>query len=381
LDPNFHRDYNYQYSAGVQQELHKGLTLNVAWYRRSAYQQPFLVNENGIPASSWTPFNIVNPLSGQPITVFNLSPTLTSLPTASLLETNAPQSLTRNVYTGFETQVVYRAGHGIFATFGWTADRQLDRSCAESVSVSKPLADPNTLRYCDLFGDSSLTFQGTNITSLGTVSPPWAQAFTGQATMPIRWGFIGSASFISNQYQGGFAGGGGTGTLNNGYLGRTISIASKSASVYPNGSVGVAPALPAGTPCPATTPTVGCPIDPGYNSLQGGETINLVAPGDVRTARLTQLDLSVKRAFRFRDKYVIEPGAQVFNLLNTNAPVAQSTSIPASYAATSAGVAPFLTPQQCGSSTVGSFSNCGLGGAVTTITNPRLLKFVLLFRF
>jgi hypothetical protein len=381
LDPNFHRDYNYQYNAGVQQELRRGITLNVAWYRRSAYQQPFLVNSNGVPASSWTPFNIVNPLTGQPITVFNLSPTLTSLPVASLTETNAPQSLTRNVYTGFETQVVLRLTHGAFATFGWTADRQLDRSCAENVSVSKPLADPNTLRYCDLFGSSSLTFLGTNIASLGTVSPPWAQAFTGQTSVPIHWGFIGSASFISNQYQGGFAGAGGSGTLNNGYLGRTISIASKSASVYPNGSVGVAPALPTGVPCPANTPTVGCPIDPGFNALQGSETINLVPPGAVRTARLTQLDLSVKRAFRFRDKYVIEPGAQVFNLLNTNAPVVQSTSIPASYAPTSAGVAPFLTPQQCGSSTVGSFANCGLGGAVTTITNPRLLKFVLLFRF
>jgi hypothetical protein len=90
----------------------------------------------------------------------------------------------------------------------------------------------------------------------------------------------------------------------------------------------------------------------------------------------------VKRAFRFREKYVLEPGVQVFNLLNTNAPVVQSTSVSASYSATSPGVAAFLTPQQCASSTtVGSFPICGLGGAPTTITNPRLLKFVLLFRF
>jgi len=382
LDPNFHRDYGLGYNAGVQQELRKGVTLNVTWYRRSAYQQPFLVNENGVPASSWTPFNIVNPLSGAPITVFNLSPSLTALPVASLLETNAPQSLVRNTYTGYEASVVGRLGHGAFATFGWTVDRQLDRSCAESVSVSKPLADPNTLRYCDLFGDSSLAFQGTNVASLGAVSPPWAQSWTGQVSAPIHWGFIGSASFLSNQYQGGFAGAGGSGTLNNGYLGRTISIASKTASVYPNGSIGVAPALAAGATCANSGPTVGCPIDPGFNSLQGSETINLVAPGDVRTARLTQLDLSVKRAFRFRDKYVIEPGAQIFNLLNTNAPVVQSTSVSASYSATSPGVAAFLTPQQCASSsTVGSFPICGLGGAPTTITNPRLLKFVLLFRF
>jgi hypothetical protein len=181
-------------------------------------------------------------------------------------------------------------------------------------------------------------------------------------------------------YQGGFAGAGGSGTLNNGYLGRTITISSKSASVYPNGSIGVAPALPAGTPCPSA-PTVGCPIDPGYNSLQGGETINLVSPGSVRTPRLTQLDLSMKRTFRFHERYVLEPTVQVFNLLNTNAPVVQSTSVSASYSATSPGVAPFLLPQQCASSTVSSFSNCGLGGAATTITNPRILRVALLFRF
>jgi hypothetical protein len=225
LDPNWHRDYGLGYNAGIQQELRKGITLNVAWYRRAAYQQFFLVNENGVPASAWTPFNIVNPLNGTPITVFNLSPALTALPVASLLETNAPQSLTRNVYTGYEVSVVGRMPHGIFFTAGWTVDRQLDRSCAENVTVSKPLADPNTLRYCDLFGSSSLTFQGINIAGLGTVSPPWAQAYTAQGSIPIRWGFVGSFSLLSNQYQGGFAGAGGSGTLNNGYLGRTISIA------------------------------------------------------------------------------------------------------------------------------------------------------------
>jgi hypothetical protein len=377
VDPNWHRDYNYQYNAGVQQELYRGVTLNFSWYRRSAYQAFFLVNENGIPASSWSPFNIVNPLDGTPITVFNLSPSLTALPAQALLQTNAPQSLTRNVYTGFETSVVARLPRGSFVTAGWTMDRQLDRACAENVSVSKSLADPNTLRYCDLFGSSSLTFQGINVAQLGAVSPPWAQAFTAQAVVPIRWGFVGSMSLLSNQYQGGFSGAGGSGTLNNGYLGRTITIASKTSSVYPNGSIGVAPA---GTPCSAG-PAVGCPIDPGFSALQGSETINLVSPGAVRTPRLNQLDLSMKRTFRFRERFVIEPTVQVFNLLNTNAAVVQSTSVSASYSATSPGVAPFLTAKQCSSSTVGSFANCGLGGAATTITNPRILRVALLFRF
>jgi hypothetical protein len=139
--------------------------------------------------------------------------------------------------------------------------------------------------------------------------------------------------------------------------------------------------LAAGATCATSGPTVGCPIDPGFNALQGSETINLVAPGQVRTPRLNQLDLSLKRTFKFRERYVLEPTVQVFNLMNTNAAVVQSTSLSASYSATSPGVAPFLTHSQCGSSTVGSFANCGLGGAVTTITNPRILRIALLFRF
>jgi hypothetical protein len=258
------------------------------------------------------------------------------------------------------------------------------------VTISKTLADPNTLRFCDTFGSSSLTSNGIKVQSLGKVSPPWAQAFTAQASIPIYKGFVGSLSFISNQYQGNFTGGTGTGTLNNGYLARTITVASASSSVYPNGSIGVAPALSAAqiaaagslaNACKTVGPTIGCPIDPGFNPLQGSETINLVAPGQVRTPRLNQLDISFKRTFRFREKYVLEPTVQWFNLLNTNAAVAQSTALAASYSATSAGVAPFLSSSACSGSTVGSFANCGLGGAVTTITNPRIMRVALLFRF
>jgi hypothetical protein len=108
--------------------------------------------------------------------------------------------------------------------------------------------------------------------------------------------------------------------------------------------------------------------------LQGVETINLVSPGQVRTPRLNQLDLSLKRTFRFGERYVLEPTVQVFNLFNTNAAVTQSVALGTS-------VAPYLAPSACAASTVASAPNCGLGGSVTTITNPRLLRLAVLFRF
>jgi len=56
LDPNWHRDYNYQYNAGIQEELWKGVTLNANWYRRSLYQQTLVLNY-AVGPDAWTPKN------------------------------------------------------------------------------------------------------------------------------------------------------------------------------------------------------------------------------------------------------------------------------------------------------------------------------------
>jgi hypothetical protein len=381
LDPNWHRDYNWQYQAGVQQEVFRGTTLNVNYFRRSAYQQVLLVNENSIPVSSWVPYTINNPLTGTPVTIFNLSPTVTALPTSVLHQTNAPQSLTRDVYQGFEMQGSARLRKGIFATFGYTVERQLARNCSLSVSTSTPLQNPNLLRFCDWFGDSSVSYQGINVSQLGAVAPPWANNFVGNAVIPIKWGLVGSLSFLSNNYQGSSLAGGVAYAGNDGYLPRTIAISSKTASVYPNGCVGCQTSLGAGQTCVTNPVTVGCAIDPGYNSLQGSTTVQLMAPGSYRTPRLNQLDISFKRTFRIKEKYVFEPTFQLFNLLNSNAAITQTTSMPAS--TTGTGTAPFLQPSQCSAAgfTGAAAAQCGLGGNISTITTPRLMKLALIVRF
>jgi hypothetical protein len=386
LDPNWHRDYSWQYSAGVQQEVFRGTTLNVNYFRRAGYQSTLLVNENAIPISSWVPFQINNPLTGTPVTIFNLAPTVTALPTAVFHQTNNPQSMVRDVYQGFEFQGSARLRKGIFATFGYTLERQLARNCALNVTTSTPLQNPNYLRFCDWFGDSSLTFQGINVSQLGAVAPPWANNFVGNAVIPIKWGVVGALSFLSNNYQGSYtaataASGASTIAANDGYLPRTIAISSRTASVYPNGCVGCQTALGTGQTCVSNPVTIGCPIDPGYNSLQGSTTVQLVGPGAARTPRLNQLDISVKRTFKFKEKYTFEPTFQLFNLLNSNAAITQTTSLPAS--TTGTGTAPFLQSSQCSAAgfTGAAAAQCGLGGNISTITTPRLMKLALIVRF
>ena len=346
LDPNWHRDYTYAYNAGIQQEVYRGVTANFNWYRGSRYQQTLVLNY-AAPLSAWQQTTVTNPLDGSSIPFYYL-PTAAQAPVT--YQTNAPQTLVRNVYTGYETSVAARLGHGMFVFAGWTIDRDLDRSCAMSAGTvttinGNRLNDPNSLRFCDLFGS---LYQ-----NLGAVSsPPWQNEIKVQGSVPIHWGFVFSASFYSNRYSEGVATGG---VNNNGYLTRTWTLTAN--SVYPAHCVGC---------------TAGARVFPtGFVLGQASEAINLVAPGQVLAPRLNQLDFSLKRRFRFKERYVVEPTVQVFNILNSNAAVIESGAL-------GSDAAPYLPKSACTSS---SPANCGLGGTVNTITNPRLMRFAVLFQF
>jgi hypothetical protein len=366
LDPNWHREYNYQYSVGLQQELHAGVTLNFNYYRRSDYQQTDLINY-AVPPSAWTLFMAVNPLNGSPLPIFNLNPAYASGVAPVLYQTNLPQSLAKDVYNGFETSVVARLPHGAFLVGGWTIDRLRDRNCSETAGsaqtkVGNALNDPNTLRFCDMFNSSSLVGPGgINVQSLGAVpNTPFQNEFKLSGSYNIHWGIIGSASFYSNRYQGNFTPAGSNNVVSNdGYLGRTISVTSSTR-------------YPADCPfCPndPSTPSLKAKIDP---NTPISETIQLVAPGQLLTPRLNQLDIGFKKTFRFREKYVLEPEAQIFNMLNSNAAISQSIAV-------STTVAPFLSKSVCSANP--GLTNCGVGGPVTTLTNPRILRLAMLFRF
>jgi hypothetical protein len=86
LDPNFHREYDWQYNVGVQQQVFRNITASFSWNRVSDYQQQLLLN-SAVPASAWTPTTIYNPLNGTPITVYNLQSAYNGL-TPVLHETN-----------------------------------------------------------------------------------------------------------------------------------------------------------------------------------------------------------------------------------------------------------------------------------------------------
>ena len=285
--------------------------------------------------------------------MFNLTQAPSTLPAAKYYQTNAPRSLAANTYTGYEASVTARMSRGIFWVFGWTVDRQLDRSCAQNFVLSAGRGDPNSLRYCDWFGELNQ--------DLGKVpSLPWHNEFKIHGAVPIKWGIVASGSLSSLRLQGGFTPTGSTSVVvNNGYLPRTWTI--NNATRYPVDCQA----------CPKTAAAngtqIGALVDP---TMPAGQslTVQLVAPGQVFTDRLNQLDIGIKRVFKFKERFKLEPEIQFFNLLNSNSVISQGTAVPTSTSAT----APY---------TITNFLPGGVGGAVNNNTPPRIMRVALQFHF
>jgi hypothetical protein len=362
MDPNYHREYDWQFSAGIQQEVWKGVTLNVNWNRRLEYQEEYVLNA-AVPASAWTPQTITNPLNGTPITVFNLNPQYVGL-TPALHETNAPRSLANNIYNGFETSVSSRLPHRITAYFGWSLDNEWDRSCEMNANGNE-LNDPNSLRYCDMSGSSGLVGpNGVNVQSLGTLTGvPYRNEFKLSGNIPVKYGFEVGFNIFNAPVNSNMTYNTTTNVTNTAYnaftadvqgfkgLGWTISSTTK----YP-------------TDCNCATP--GQLVDPGL--AQGSEFIPLIAPGSQLTPRYNEDDITIRRLFHIKEKYTVAAEATIFNLFNQSIVQTASETL-----GSSAKI--YMTGAQC--SAVGNPAGCGVGGQPTTIENPRMLRLSLQLKF
>jgi hypothetical protein len=346
MDPNFHREYQWEYSVGIQQEIRQGLTLNFAWNRTSDYQQPLVINY-AVPSSAWTPFQITNPLDGSPLTVYNLQPAYFGL-APKLHETNAPQSLRRDVYQGFETSVSGRLPHGAFIFAGWTLENQTDVACDMTTNPGGTgLNDPNSLRFCDQTGG---LYQ-----NLGPISGvPWRNEFKLQGNLPIKWGFEVNASVYSDPVFSSFYANPIASSSVGPPLPLTIFAAQQDGYKTVNWSITPSTKYPMDCKCP----NPGGLVDPGLK--QGSAVIQLIPPGSRLTPRLTQFDMGVRRKFTFKERYTLMPELQVFNLMNASTVLQESQSLGSS-------VKPYLAGAP--------------GGVPSAILNPRMFRINLQFLF
>ncbi|PWU05124.1 MAG: hypothetical protein C5B51_15395 [Terriglobia bacterium] len=345
-NPNFRREYQWQYSLGIQQELMRGVTLNFNWNRTSDYEQPLVLNY-AVPFSGWTPYQIANPLDGTPITVYNLQPAYFGL-TPVLYQTNAPRSLRHNTYNGFETSGVARLPHRAFIFAGWTIEKQTDTACDINTNSSgTALNDPNSLRFCDWSGSLQ---QG-----LGKISGvPFRSEFKLQTNVPIKWGLEVNASIYSDPvFSNNFATPIASSTTTP-PLPLTVYAGQNQGFKTVNWTISPTTRYPADCNCPSP----GGLVDPDLK--QGSETIQLIAPGSRLTPQLTQFDIGARRTFRIHEKYTLVPEMQIFNVINAST---------------------VLTETQTLGTTIKPFVAGGPGGTPSVILNPRMLRLNLQFKF
>jgi hypothetical protein len=100
VDPNLQRPHQWEYTALVQRQVGRSTSVSVGYYGRQFSNLYTTVNA-AVPASAYTPVTITNPLTNQPLTVYNQDPaTRTSV--RNVL-TTIPDL--RQTYSGIEFQV------------------------------------------------------------------------------------------------------------------------------------------------------------------------------------------------------------------------------------------------------------------------------------
>ncbi len=323
LDPNFKREYNLQYSAGVQHQVANGVSVSFNWFRGTNYDAPSLRNRAVDPVTDWTPFPIVNPLDGSTITAYNLNRNAFGRP-ADNYQTNADQDKRRLTYTGYEmgaTARLPRRGH-VFAA--WTVDRSTNIICdmpigtnpINALAIIVPnnitnlsLNDPNSLRFCD---------------ERGLI--PFRSEFKIVGSQPLWKGFEASLVWQNSpEYE------------------KYVNWDINARTTYPadcNGCPGgtvVAPSL--------TNPT---------------ERIALSVPGSRYNDRLNQLDVGIKRNFVFRERLRLQAQLDVFNVNNAHTVLVEAQALGSS-------IKPFVLG--------------GPGGRPTQILQARLLRLGVQIHF
>jgi hypothetical protein len=323
LDPNFTREYNLQYSAGVQHELRPGFAVNFNWYRRTLYNTAFTRNRAIDPVADWTTVTVVNPLDGELITAYQINQNKNGIAPDLYLTNLTDTNLRNNIYNGFELGMNARLPHRTLVFGGWQMEHTVDVDCStNTASASATLNSPNTLRFCDQTGD---TFQ--NLGKSATI--PYQSGFKFNTNVPLMYGVELSASLQSYP-----------GTIKSAGGGVSWAI-TRGSTRYPNDCT-----------VPGCTP--GAIVLPSRYAGDPSITLQLAAPGTRYEPRSNQLDFGVRRNFRFKGR-TLQAQVDLFNALNSNAILSEGTAL-------SSTVAPFLS------------SDARAGGVPFTILQPRLIR-------
>ncbi len=150
IDPHMSRPYSNEISVSYEKQIWRDLRVSASYYYRTKKNLVGLKNLAAVPSdySAITTLNgqpIVNPVTGQPMTLYNLNPALVGQ--SNILLTNIPQ-LDDNAYHGVEFDAVKHMSNHWQLLAGFTIQRQKGVYCCngnsdDALSSTDNVNDPN----------------------------------------------------------------------------------------------------------------------------------------------------------------------------------------------------------------------------------------------
>jgi len=271
LPGDLRRQYNLEYTVGVQHQVRPGLAVGGLFIKRSIHAIQ-MTDRTFISLSDYIPFQVRMPAIIDPavsavldpnemITVYNLNPAKNSVFGQGLIDRSSQQN--RSLYTGFEASFSAR-----FARYGtmfgsWTAERNVSVFCESD-------DNPNGPPVADLYQGRSVA-EGGRFCDQRNFHMPFLNEFKLAGNYTLRYGVDVGA--VLQSYPG---------------LERVITW-QPAANLYPNGQ------------------------------RTQAQTIILNEPGSLYGERWNQLDINIKKNIHYGHNKVHTFQFDVFNVFNGNA--------------------------------------------------------------
>jgi hypothetical protein len=269
------RTWNLEQGLELQHELFTRLSVTGSWFHGAFRDLAITGVDQNLSYADYTAIQIYDPLTGQPITAYNLNANAVGRAVNNLDRLDPDRE---QIYDSYGVTFNWRPGRGaqIFGGFGF--ERELQVNCTNP-------DDPNETIFCNDKENSI----------------PFRKGLKLAGSYPLPWGVTLSGSLQSNESPT-----------------SARSIVFTRTSRYPAN-------------CPAPCPA-GALIAPTLN--QSSLTIPLVATRATFVERITQLDLKASKTFRI-NRVTVSPTVEAFNINNSDAIISyQSTnSIAAAYLA------------------------------------------------
>ena len=249
------RETNTELTTSVQRQVMSGLSVTFGWYRR---QYNRLIAEDNVllTPADYIPFQVANPLgNGEAITIYNLNPTKRGQ--VRIQEYNS--DINTHISNDLEFSFNSRLPNGSTVFGGWTASRNVSVNCDQE--------NPNGGASNDLYYDISFQ-RGGRFCDERNLGIPFRHDLKVAGTLPLPYSMEFSGTLVN------FAGN------------ETQTVWDIPASVFPGGQRTVA------------------------------VSTRLTPPGTKYLERWNQVDIAVKKSFRF-SKYSLTTQLDFYNVLNS----------------------------------------------------------------